>query len=155
MKIKFNLKSDVDLIILEAGAREKIRTLIIKSLNACVSMEQYRIPYDLNSISDDYYKRPRLYTLTLRKDRDAAIIDMLEQTVDCSLFIKCLLRCYAFGCGYPDYKLLNIAYMKSHFFNEALASCNGSNRSSDNDDLPSLADKAVEELINITKMELM
>ena len=118
MKIKFNAKSDKDLIILEAGIEIKMRKVIINALKACVKMKPYIISYDLSGIRNRIAARTRIYSVTFSPKTDADVIEMLDNALDVGKLIKFLLRCYSFGKGYPDYRLLNLVYMKSHYFNE-------------------------------------
>jgi len=157
LKIKFNAKSDMDLIFLEAGAEEKMRNVIINSLKACVKMETYYISYDLSNIRKDVAVRTRIYTISLSHELDADVIEMLDNALEVSRLTKFLLRCYSFGKGYPDYRLLNLVYMKSHFFNEEtffrpetseLANNSAEAEKSDND-------HSSNGLMDLTKMEMM
>ena len=157
MKIKFNAKSDMDLIFLEAGAEEKMRNVIINSLKACVKMEHYYISYDFSNIRKDVAVRTRIYTISLSHELDADVIEMLDNALEVSRLTKFLLRCYSFGKGYPDDRLLNLVYMKSRFFNEEtffrpetseLVNNSTEAEKSDND-------HSNNGLMDLTKMEMM
>ena len=157
MKIKFNIKSDIDLIVLEAGINDKMKKVIMHSLKACIKMEPYIIPYSLACVDWNFYKRARIYNIILSPVEDADIIDMLDNALDIGRLVKFLLRCYAFGKGVPDYKLINLAYMRAPYFEEnfIIEPVHDHMETEDADTELTTNDNSLQGLLNLIRSEVM
>lgn len=116
MKIRLTVNGEKDLLFLSYSSRNKLRTEIVKSLYACANMEIYHIEYRRNIKPFPSAYKSRILKVSAKLLEDNHVARLLTECIDERGLVLYLLRCYAFGTGFPDYSLISDVFLGSPLF---------------------------------------